>query len=765
MVKKLINIIILINLYFIYFSINIFGMQSSVSKDDSLTIDLSNNKFAMELYNKGIENYREGNIDLAVEYLQKAIEVDDKFAEAYDQLALAYIELETVRARTLAERALKRATELDTKKITYKLHYGKLMLRQGFRYNARKRFEWLKTQDPKNTELYLNLGLIYKKEMEYFKNMVSVSSTDGSILNFIDDDLLSYIFNYGDVSATREIKNILSEKNESVGKYTDFTEYVQKDFANAVMTFSEVLKLDPNNKSALHNLSLLSLEVGMYDKFIEYQEKILKNDPNDKDAHLFLGFGYHLKSKDDIAYREYKKAESLMKPDEKAVFQSIDYIVPHNEIDKYKIMNTEEKTDFDKTFWKQKDPLYLTEYNERTLEHYARVAYANLMFEVESKKIPGWKTDRGKIYIRYGPPREIVRMRAEKGELLEQRDMDLTEVWYYDGFTFAFEDLYLTGDFRLGARTRFPEVQFPEIAEKVYIEKPEIYIPQFQGKKFNFGYYTASFRGENGKSSFEVYYAIPVKDLEPVVEKNYKTTTLTGGIFFFDDKWNEVNKMITKEKLYFHPKLDTTKSFYIIGKNQLEITPGSYNFAIEFQENNSKNTGTYRQELKIDSYPLGELKISDIVLASIIDTVSDSSKFSKNGIKIIPNPARLFHKNQLMHVYFEVYNLTVNPEHKSNFMVEYKISAESEEQKPIITKIISNIGQLIGIDEGKQDITASYQYEGVAPNEKINLAIDMSATKFGIYNLSITTTDLNNNNKVSKSIKLGIQNVLINYLF
>jgi hypothetical protein len=112
-----------------------------------------------------------------------------------------------------------------------------------------------------------------------------------------------------------------------------------------------------------------------------------------------------------------------------------------------------------------------------------------------------------------------------------------------------------------------------------------------------------------------------------------------------------------------------------------------------------------------------------------------------------------------------VYNLTVNPEHKTNFMVEYKISAESEEQKPIITKIISNIGQLIGIDEGKQDITASYQYEGVAPNEKINLAIDMSATKFGIYNLSITTTDLNNNNKVSKSIKLGIQNVLINYLF
>jgi hypothetical protein len=37
-------------------------------------------------------------------------------------------------------------------------------------------------------------------------------------------------------------------------------------------------------------------------------------------------------------------------------------------------------------------------------EHYRRIAYANQHF---ASAIPGWKTDRGRIYIVYGPPDEI----------------------------------------------------------------------------------------------------------------------------------------------------------------------------------------------------------------------------------------------------------------------------------------------------------------------------------------------------------------------
>ena len=53
-------------------------------------------------------------------------------------------------------------------------------------------------------------------------------------------------------------------------------------------------------------------------------------------------------------------------------------------------------------FWRKRDPLYLTAFSERRMEHYGRVAYANLRYGQRLKGIPGWQTDRGKAYIKFG---------------------------------------------------------------------------------------------------------------------------------------------------------------------------------------------------------------------------------------------------------------------------------------------------------------------------------------------------------------------------
>ena len=59
---------------------------------------------------------------------------------------------------------------------------------------------------------------------------------------------------------------------------------------------------------------------------------------------------------------------------------------------------------FIEQFWLRRDPTPDTEENEYKEEHYRRIAYANERF---ASGIPGWKTDRGRIYIMYGPPDEI----------------------------------------------------------------------------------------------------------------------------------------------------------------------------------------------------------------------------------------------------------------------------------------------------------------------------------------------------------------------
>ena len=68
------------------------------------------------------------------------------------------------------------------------------------------------------------------------------------------------------------------------------------------------------------------------------------------------------------------------------------------------LSNDEERDQFIEAFWQRRDPTPDTIENEFKEEHYRRIAYANEHFPAG---IPGWKTDRGRMYIMYGPADEI----------------------------------------------------------------------------------------------------------------------------------------------------------------------------------------------------------------------------------------------------------------------------------------------------------------------------------------------------------------------
>jgi GWxTD domain-containing protein len=68
------------------------------------------------------------------------------------------------------------------------------------------------------------------------------------------------------------------------------------------------------------------------------------------------------------------------------------------------LSNDEERDQFIEAFWQRRNPNPDSEDNEFKEDHYARIAYANEHF---AAGIPGWKTDRGRIYIMYGKPDEI----------------------------------------------------------------------------------------------------------------------------------------------------------------------------------------------------------------------------------------------------------------------------------------------------------------------------------------------------------------------
>src|SRR5579863_8896472 len=85
--------------------------------------------------------------------------------------------------------------------------------------------------------------------------------------------------------------------------------------------------------------------------------------------------------------------------------EEVSYIITEEEKAAFlRLTTNEERDQFIEEFWRRRNPDPDSAENPAREEHYRRIAYANERF---SSGVPGWKTDRGHIYILWGPPDEI----------------------------------------------------------------------------------------------------------------------------------------------------------------------------------------------------------------------------------------------------------------------------------------------------------------------------------------------------------------------
>jgi len=112
------------------------------------------------------------------------------------------------------------------------------------------------------------------------------------------------------------------------------------------------------------------------------------------------------KKGDDKGKKNLRKLEKeLATPYKKWLEEEVPYIITDEERSAFlQLQTNEEREQFIEAFWQRRDPTPDTVENEFKEEHYRRIAYANERF---SSGIPGWRTDRGRIYIMWGPPDEI----------------------------------------------------------------------------------------------------------------------------------------------------------------------------------------------------------------------------------------------------------------------------------------------------------------------------------------------------------------------
>jgi len=115
-----------------------------------------------------------------------------------------------------------------------------------------------------------------------------------------------------------------------------------------------------------------------------------------------------------------------------------------------KLTTDEEREKFVEQFWLRRDPTPGTAENEFKEEHYRRIGFANGHFRTASGRA-GWQTDRGHMYILYGPPDEIDSHPSGTPKIPHG-----VESWMYhhvegigDNVSLTFIDQTGTGDYRL----------------------------------------------------------------------------------------------------------------------------------------------------------------------------------------------------------------------------------------------------------------------------------------------------------------------------
>jgi GWxTD domain-containing protein len=335
-------------------------------------------------------------------------------------------------------------------------------------------------------------------------------------------------------------------------------------------------------------------------------------------------------------------------------------------------------------FWLRWDPTPTTVANERLDEHQRRVQHAEDNFTSSNFL---WD-DRGRIYIKYGEPDE--REWYPMGESLFRNDMGAVSAALERGVelnqakrspvssNYAWERWAYH---RLGRELHFVERDVgyrlvKDIATakdatyqaslrslKAYDIDPATALPSGlpiqdyaheYGQPLDFPFGVARF-AEGAGAEVWVYYSLPLGELR--YDDSTRSGLVSRAIVIRDDQLEEISR---DETILRPPQLGDKVA--LAGAQGVDVcrfplAPGDYTLSISLMDLNSGKTGIYQYRFPVVDYLRERRPASDLLLAGSIVTTDDSSRFVRNGHRIVPQAGCTFKKGRDLYLYYEIYNL------------------------------------------------------------------------------------------------------------
>ena len=327
---------------------------------------------------------------------EEIVSKDRDYAPAYNELAKLHLLDYSVNGRQHAMQMIQRAIEIGPDNIEYQLTRGKILWHQDFRSRALNQFKDVIEKHPNNTDVLNGLGMFW-------------------------------------------VYDFLSQKDRrTIHHSKDFKIFAQEAKQEAIQVLRKSIQLDETNQQPYYFLGILYFEDKYWDAFHALMQALRVQYPDDKNALLFCGLAAYQIGEFNDSHDYYQHALDLMSDEERELLESIDLLVPQED---HASRDTTQPIDAlleREMFWKSQDPLYLSDFNERKMVHFGRIAYSNLRFRRFLDNVEGWQTDMGKTYIKFGRYRR--RMTTYKGtwDSKEVLNAAMVEFWYYENFQFEF---------------------------------------------------------------------------------------------------------------------------------------------------------------------------------------------------------------------------------------------------------------------------------------------------------------------------------------
>jgi len=384
--------------------------------------------------------------------------------------------------------------------------------------------------------------------------------------------------------------------------------------------------------------------------------------------------------------------EPLSEASKQWLEEVVPYIITSRERDVFISLPTEaDRGRFIETFWKKRDPNPQTPENEFKLEYYRRIALANKFFGVGG--IPGWKTDRGRVFILLGPPKEIERdLNPSTSALtLSQGPKETWQYWNLPNprlpynLEITFVDKFGTGNYMLQQALRTDEgrdvafdmsdmtFQFDYLetlseALKNPFENLEklkgVITTQVTYNLIPFACGTFSFKGRGDKALVPLLVSIPYASL-PSKRSEFDyffSLNLTINVS------NALGQVVFEASKDFNFKKTATEMAALLNDfyrfaSPLSLEPGDYKLHVLVLDNYSGKIGTSHQPFSVPDFSGDGPGMSDIVLFSGQAPEKAKTEAGEKELAEALSQAsadRVFMTGEEMTVYFEVYNLKLD---------------------------------------------------------------------------------------------------------